>query len=119
MFIKGNKWAVKFLKILNPGQWCFSAKIRSRGGIFPEHFKMGKYLSSICAFQHLDILTNHMRITHFFNKNTWLQSQPAVSYFSVYFQPKVFLIMILIFVFEFPESRHSICSTNSLTKKIA
>ena len=39
----------------------------------------------------------------FFYKNTWFQFQPAVSYFSVYFQPKVFLILFLIFVFEFPE----------------
>ena len=31
------------------------------------------------------------------------QVLPAVSYFSVYFQPKVFLILILTFVFEFPE----------------
>ena len=41
--------------------------------------------------------------TFFFYKNTWFQFQPAVSYFSVYFQPKVFLILFLIFVFEFPE----------------
>ena len=39
----------------------------------------------------------------FFYKNTWFEFQPAVSYFSVYFQPKVFLILFLIFVFEFPE----------------
>ena len=39
----------------------------------------------------------------FLYKNTWFQFQAAVSYFSVYFQPKVFLILILIFVFEFPE----------------
>ena len=40
---------------------------------------------------------------HFFYKTTWFQFQPAVSYFSVYFQPKVFRILFLIFVFEFPE----------------
>ena len=37
------------------------------------------------------------------NTNTRFEFQPAVSYFSVYFQPKVFLILFLIFVFEFPE----------------
>ena len=42
-------------------------------------------------------------ITCFFYKNTWFEFQPAVSYFSVYFQPKVFLILFLIVVFEFPE----------------
>ena len=42
-----------------------------------------------------------MDYTFFFYKNTWFQFQPAVSYFSVYFQPKVFLILFLIFVFEF------------------
>ena len=47
--------------------------------------------------------------TRFFYKNTWFQFQPAVSYFSVYFQPKVFLILFLIFVFEFPE--HSSAKT--------
>ena len=41
--------------------------------------------------------------TRFFYKNTWFEFQPAVSYFSSYFQPKVFLILFLIFVFEFPE----------------
>ena len=41
--------------------------------------------------------------TFFFYKNTLFQFQPAVSYFSVYFQPKVFLILFLIFVFEFSE----------------
>ena len=41
--------------------------------------------------------------TRFFYKNTWFQFQPAVSYFSVNFQPKVFFILFLIFVFEFPE----------------
>ena len=34
----------------------------------------------------------------FFYKNTWIQFQPAVSYFSVYFQPQVFLILILVFI---------------------
>ena len=44
-----------------------------------------------------------MKLHVFFYKNTWFEFQPAVSYFSVYFQPKVFLILFLIFVFEFPE----------------
>ena len=46
---------------------------------------------------------NTLSVYTFFYKNTWFQFQPAVSYFSVYFQLKVFRILILIFVFEFPE----------------
>ena len=33
-------------------------------------------------------------ITRFFYMKTWFQFQPAVSYFSVYFQPKVFLFFL-------------------------
>ena len=50
------------------------------------------------------IITAKMDPRHiFFYKNTWFEFQPAVSYFSVYFQPKVFVILFLIFVFEIPE----------------
>ena len=45
----------------------------------------------------------------FFYKNIWFQFQPAVSYFSLYFHPLVFRILILIFVLEFPE--HSCVKT--------
>ena len=44
-----------------------------------------------------------LNFLHVFYNNTWFQFQPSVSYFSVYFQPKVFLILFLAFVFEFPE----------------
>ena len=47
----------------------------------------------------------------FLYKNTWFQFQHAVSYFSVYFQPKVFLILFLIFIFELPEHRNSSVKT--------
>ena len=48
--------------------------------------------------------------TFFFYKNTWFEFQPAVSYFAVYFQPKVFLILFHIFLSNFLSivvSRHN------------
>ena len=60
--------------------------------------------SFICkALNHTSLSLAITFITRIFYKNTWFQLQLAVSYFSVYFQPKVFLILIPIFVFEFPE----------------
>ena len=55
-------------------------------------------------------------VTRFFYKNTWCQFQPAVSYFSVHFQPKIFLILFLIFIFEFPE--HSSVKTKHVLDKV-
>ena len=51
-----------------------------------------------------------------FYKNTWFQFQPAISYFFIYSQPWVFLILILTFVFEFPE--HSSVKTQHLLDKV-
>ena len=72
MLIQGNKWVVKFSKILNWGQWgLFSENQRTEVVHIQSIFEVAKYLSSICAFirkklkRKVNFPTNHMCIVPF------------------------------------------------------
>ena len=61
------------------------------------------YTTKVLSCSHQNLLVLFLDNTFLFYKNTWFQFQPDVSYFSLNFQPKVFLILFLIFVSKLTE----------------